>query len=70
LVVALGQKLLKVRAGGSDVSPELGGGNVGIFCLARFEKYAVRLAGLMEVAREDEMEPGVAVTVGIEGFDE
>ena len=70
LVVALGQKFLQVGTGGSDVAPKFRGGNLRIFCFAGFEKYAMGLAGLMEFAGEDQMEPGVAVTVGIEGLDE
>ena len=70
LVVALGQKFLKVGTGGGDVPPELRGGNFGIFCLTGFEKYAMGLASLMEFTGEDKMEPRVAVTVGIESLDE
>ena len=69
-VVALGQKFLQVGTGGSDVAPKLGSGNLWIFCLTGFKKYAMGLAGLMEFAGEDEMEPRVPVTVGVEGLDE
>ena len=68
--MALGQKFLEVGTGGSDVPPELCGGNFGIFRLTSFEKYAMGLASLMEFTSEDEMEPCVAVTVGIERLDE
>ena len=51
-----------------DVFPQSFGGQLGIFPFADSEKFPVRAAGTVEVARKDEVETSVAITVDVQGF--
>ena len=63
-------KFLQVLAGVRYMFPQRRNGQIRVFRLADIEKLAVRLAGAVQVTREDQMETGVTVAVDVEFFQE
>lgn len=63
-------EFFEVLAGVHNVFPEGVDGNFGIARAAGLEKFAMRLSGEMQVAREDEMQPRVAVAIVVHSFQE
>lgn len=63
-------EFFQVFASFRDVFPQSSGSDLRIFRLAGSEKFAVRLAGPVEVAGKDKMETSVAVTVDVQRLQE
>lgn len=59
-------EFFQILAGFRDVFPQSFGGQLGIFFFADSEKFPVRAAGAVEVARKDEVETSVAITVDVQ----
>src|SRR5437879_6758463 len=63
-------EFLQVFAGVRNMFPQSGRGQFGIFRPADIQKFAVRLAGAVQVTREDQVETSVAVTVDVKFLQE
>lgn len=61
-------EFFQIFAGFRDVLPQSFGGQLGIFRFADSEQFPVRAAGTVEVARKDEMETSVTITVDVQGL--
>jgi len=61
-------EFFQIFAGFRDVFPQSFRGQLGIFSFADSEKFPVRAAGKVEVARKDEMKTSIAITVDVQGL--
>ena len=61
-------EFFQILASFRDVFPQSFGGQLGIFSFADSEKFPVRAAGAVEVARKDEVETSIAIAVDVQGF--
>ena len=61
-------EFFQIFAGFRDVFPHSFRGQLGIFSFADGEKFPVRASGTVEVARKDEVETSIAITVDVQGL--
>jgi hypothetical protein len=70
LFAVAADKFLEVLAGIHDVIPQRLGSDFGIPCATSGQKFSVRFAGEMQVAREDQVKARVAIAVVVDGLQE